>query len=154
MVENKLSTIFHSLKSSYDKDMAIHEIISGISYESVELCHPTFSTKMNQVIKVFKKVNVDNLISMHIYKNPSFSSKLIVSISGKESPWLTLKESSIKSSGLGVFASRPFKKNEFVTVYLGVIDKEPSVNTYVFQSINGAPYISKSSIMEDYWFGH
>jgi hypothetical protein len=60
------------------------------------------------------------------------------------------KKSSIKNSELGVFPGHSFKKNEMVTVYLGVLDKEPSVDMTFSRKLNGAPLISRTSIMEDY----
>jgi hypothetical protein len=69
-------------------------------------------------------------------------------------PWLKLKFSSIENSGLGVFSSWNFKKNEFITYYLGEVNQNPSDDEYTFMKINGKPLNSLSGLLEDYWFGH
>ena len=65
-----------------------------------------------------------------------------------------MKFSSIKNSGLGVFSSRNFKKNEFITCYLGEVNQDPSDDEYTFKKIKGKPVKSLSGLLEDYWFGH
>jgi SET domain-containing protein len=65
-----------------------------------------------------------------------------------------LKFSSIKNSGLGVFSSQNFKKNEFITCYLGEVSENPSDDECTFKKINGKPINSLSGLLEDYWFGH
>jgi SET domain-containing protein len=55
--------------------------------------------------------------------------------------------------GLGVFSSRNFKKNEFITCYLGEVNQDPSNEEYTFKKINGKPVNSLSGLLEDYWFG-
>jgi len=52
------------------------------------------------------------------------------------------------------FFSQSFKKNEFITCYLGEFDENPSDETYVFKKINGVPVKSAPGLLEDYWFGH
>jgi hypothetical protein len=94
------------------------------------------------------------VISLNDYENPSFCCTLFVFKNGTLTPWLTLKFSSIKNSGLGVFSSRKFKKNEFITCYLGEVDENPSDETYTFKKINGKPVKSASVLLEDQWFGH
>jgi hypothetical protein len=73
---------------------------------------------------------------------------------GISTPWLSLKFSSIKNSGLGVFSSWKFKKNKFITCYLGEVNENPSDEEYTFKKINGNPVKSASGLLEDYWFGH
>ena len=65
-----------------------------------------------------------------------------------------MKFSSIKNSGLDVFSSQSFKKNEFITCYLSEVDENPSDETYTIKKINGIPVKSAYGLLEDYWFGH
>jgi hypothetical protein len=111
---------------------------------------------LHRLIKllVFSKKLCDNVIFLNIYENPSFCSTLFVFKNGILTPWLKLKFSSIENSGLGVFSSRKFKKNEFLTCYLGEVNQDPSDDEYTFKKINGKPVNSLSGILEDYWFGH
>jgi hypothetical protein len=111
-------------------------------------------TSLNEVIKVFTEITINNVISVNIYENHSFCYTLFVFKNGTLKPWLNLKFSSIKNSGLGVFSSQSFKKNEFITCYLGEVDDNPSDETYTFKKINGIPIKSASGLLEDYWFGH
>jgi len=65
-------------------------------------------------------------------------------------PWLRLKLSSIKNSGLGVFLLQNFKEGEFITAYLGEVNKNPLDEEYTFKKINGKPVKSASGLLEDY----
>jgi len=67
---------------------------------------------------------------------------------------VNLKLSSIKNSGLGVFLLQNFKVGEFITAYLGEVNKNPLDEEYTFKKINGKPVNSASGLLEDYWFGH
>jgi hypothetical protein len=111
-------------------------------------------TSLNQVVNVYKEVTINNVISLNIYENPSFCCTLFVFRNGTLKPWLNLKISSVKNSGLGVFSLKKFKKTEFITCYLGEVDENLSDETYTFKKINGKPINSASSLLEDYWFGH
>ena len=91
---------------------------------------------------------------MNVYEKPSLCCTLFVFKNGTLTPWLTLKFSSIKNSGLGVFSSRKFKKTDFITCYLGEVDENPSDETYTFKKINSNAINSASGLLEDYWFGH
>jgi hypothetical protein len=84
---------------------------------------------------IFKRVTIDNVTSLNVYDNPTFSSQFIVFCQGREYFWLTLKTSSIKNSGLGVFLAHSFKSNEFVMFYLSVPDLEPQGITYTFKKM-------------------
>jgi hypothetical protein len=154
MISNDLSEIFFALKYYHDKNLPLHIKIASISLISKKLCNNTFMTSLNEVVKVFKEVTIDNVISLNVYENPSFCCTLFVFKNGTLTPWLTLKFSSIKNSVLGVFSSQKFKKNEFITFYLSEVDENPSDETYTFKKINGKPIKSASGLLEDYWFGH
>jgi hypothetical protein len=111
-------------------------------------------TSLNQVVNVYKEDTINNVISLNIYENPSFCCTLFVFKNGTLKPWLNLKISSVKNSGLGVFSLKKLKKTEFITCYLGEVDENPSNETYAFKKINGKPVNSASGLLEDYWFGH
>ena len=152
---NELEEIFLTLKDVYDEKLVLYEKIARISeFSKKHLCHNTFMTSLNQVVSVFKEITIDNVIFLNIYENPSFCSTLLVFKNGILTPWLKLKFSSIENSGLGVFSSRNFKKNEFITCYLGEVNQDPSNEEYTFKKINGKPVNSLSGLLEDYWFGH
>jgi ABC-type xylose transport system substrate-binding protein len=55
---------------------------------------------------------------------------------------------------LGVFSLRNFKVGDFITAYLGEVNKNPLDEEYTFKKINGKPVNSASRLLEDYWFGH
>jgi hypothetical protein len=155
MVSNELSEIFFALKNNYDKKLVLHEKIARIIvFSRNHLCYNTFMTLLNQVVSVYKEITIDNVIFLNIYENPSFCSTLFVFKNGILTPWLRLKFLSIKNSGLGVFSSQNFKKNEFITCYLGEVNENPSDDEYTFKKINGKPVNSLSGLLEDYWFGH
>jgi hypothetical protein len=153
MMHNELSNIFFALKFFHDKQLPLHEKIASISLISKKLCYNTFMTSLNQVVNFYKIGTIDNVISLNIYENPSFCCTLFVFKNGTLKPWLNLKFSSVKNSGLGVFSLKKFKKTEFITCYLGEVDENPSNETYTFKKINGKPVNSASGLLEDYWFG-
>jgi hypothetical protein len=145
MISNDLCDIFFALKHHHEKNLALHIKIASISLISKKLCNNSFMTLLTAVVKVFKEDTINNVISLNVHENPSCSY-------GTLTPWLTLKFSSIKNSGLGVFSSQKFKKTEFINCYLGEVDENPSDETYTFKKINGKPVNSASGLLEDYWF--
>jgi len=152
---NELEEIFSTLKNFYDEKLVLYEKIARISgFSRNHLCYNTFMTSLNQVVSVFKEITIDNVVSVNVYENPSFCSTLYVFKNGISTPWLNLKLSSIKNSGLGVFSLRKFKVGDFITAYLGEVNKNPLDEEYTFKKINGKPVNSASGILEDYWFGH
>jgi hypothetical protein len=118
------------------------------------LCCNTFMSLLNDVVSIYKGITIDNVVSLNVYENPSFCCTLFVFKNGISTPWLSLKLSSIKNSGFGVFSLRNFKKNEFITCYLGEVNDNPSDEEYTFKKINDKPVKSASGLLEDYWFGH
>jgi hypothetical protein len=143
MMHNELSDIFFALKHFHDKQLPLHEKIARISLISKKVRYNTFMTLLNQVVNVYKEVTIDNVISLNIYENPSFCGTLFDFYNGTLKPWLNLKISTVKNSGLGVFSLKKFKKTEFITCYLGEVDE------YHSKPINSA-----SGLLEAYWFGH
>jgi len=43
---------------------------------------------------------------------------------------------------------------DFITAYLGEVNKNPLDEEYMFKKINGKPVNSAFVFLEDYWFGH
>jgi len=153
--ENDLCEIFNALKEHHDKKLVLYKKITGISLISKEyLCSNTFMTSLDGVVSVSKGITIDNVVSVNVHENPSFCSTLYVFKNGISTPWLNLKLSSIKNSGLGVFSLRNFKVGEFITAYLGEVNKNSHEEEYTFKKINGKPVNSESGFLEDYWFGH
>jgi len=153
--ENDLCEICNALKEHHDKKLVLYKKIAGISLISRDyLCCNTFMTSLDDVVSVSKGITIDNVVSVNVYENPSFCSTLYVFKNGISTPWLNLKLSSIKNSGLGVFSLRNFKVGDFITAYLGEVNKNPLAEEYTFKKINGKPVNSASGFLEDYWFGH
>jgi hypothetical protein len=123
MSKNDLNEIFNALKEHHDKKLILYKKIAGISLISREyLCCNTFMTLLDDVVSIFKGITIDNVVSLNVYENPSFCSTLYVFKNGISTPWLSLKYSSIKNSGLGVFSLRNFKVGDFITAYLGEVN--------------------------------
>jgi len=155
MIKNDLSKIFNALKDHHDKKLVLYKKIAGISLLSREyLCCNTFMTLLDDVVSVYKGNTIDNVISLNVYENPSFCCTLYVFKNGISTPWLSLKFSSIKNSGLGVFSLQNFKEGEFITCYLGEVNENLLDEEYTFKKINGKLVKSASGLLEDYWFGH
>jgi len=155
MISNDLSEIFFALKNHQDKKLVLYKKIAGISLLSRNyLCCNTFMTLLNDVVSIYKGITIDNVASLNVYENPSFCCTLFVFKNGISTPWLSLMFSSIKNSGLGVLSLQNFKKNEFITCYLGEVNENPSDEEYTFKKINRNPVKSASGLLEDYWFGH
>jgi hypothetical protein len=105
MIKNDLSEIFFALKNLQDKKLALYKKIAGISLLSTEyLCCNTFMMLLNDVVSVYKGITIDNVVSLNVYENTSFCCTLFVFKNGISTPLLSLKFSSIKNSGFGVFS--------------------------------------------------
>jgi len=111
MISNELSKIFFALKDHHDKKLLLYKKNASISLISRNyLCYNTFMTLLNDVVSIYKEITIDNVVSLNIYENPSFCSILIVFKNGILTPWLSLKFSSIKNSGLHVFFITKFQE--------------------------------------------
>jgi len=105
MIKNDLSKIFNALKVHHDKRLVLYKKIAGISLLSREyLCCNMFMTLLDDVVSIYKGITIDSVVSLNVYENPSFCCTLYVFKNGISTPWLSLKLSSIKYSGLGVFS--------------------------------------------------
>jgi hypothetical protein len=101
--------ILNALKDHHDKNLVLYKKKTGISLISKEyLCSNTFMTSLDGVVSVSKGITIDNVVSVNVQENPTFCSTLYVFNNGISTPWLNLKWSSIKNSGLGVFSLRNF----------------------------------------------
>jgi len=153
MPQNELHGIFLVLKKFHESEN-IGKTIHEVSTFSQQLNIRTYIPELNDYVKVFKEVHIGNLFFKDPYLNPTFSSTLVVFSKGEEKRWLVLKQSTIKDSGLGVFAARTFKKNEFVSCYLGEYQESVMDITYHFKEINGRISTESGQFVEDFWFGH
>jgi hypothetical protein len=105
MIKNDLSKIFYALKDHHDKKLILYKKFAGVSLLSTEyLCCNTFMTLLDDVVSIYKGITIDNVVSLNVYENLSFCCTLYVFKNGISTPWLSLKLSSIKNSGLGVFS--------------------------------------------------
>jgi hypothetical protein len=155
MIKNDLPEIFLALKNHHDKKLVLYKKIAGICLLSREyLCCNTFMSSLNDVVSIYKGITIENVVSLNVYENPSYCCTLFAFKNGILTPWLSLKLSSIKNSGFSVFSLWNFKKNKFITCYLGEVNENPSDEEYTFKKINGRPVKSASGLIEDYWFGH
>jgi hypothetical protein len=111
-------------------------------------------TSLDDFVSIFKGINIEHVVSLNVYENPSFCSTLHAFKNGISTPWLSLKLSSIKNSGLGVFSLQNFKEGEFITAYLSEVNENPLDEEYTFKKINSKPVKSASGLLEDYCFGH
>jgi hypothetical protein len=137
------------------KNLFFIKKIAGISLLSRGyLCCNMFMTLLDDYISVYKGITIDKVVTLNFYENPSFCCTLYVFKNGISTPWLSLKLSSIKNSGLGVFSLQYFKEGEFSTCYLGEVNENPSDEEYTFKKINGKCVKSAFGLLEDYWFGH
>ncbi len=112
-------------------------------------------------------LHISEVSTLSLYENPSLSITLRVIKDDLEESWLHLRKSSIPNSGFGVFAARSFRKNEFITCYLGDLTDD-SEGSYVFKKINGLSLstgnvdnygncwncLGKPLLVSDHWFAH
>ena len=158
MIINVLYEIYKALLDSChpsDYNNCICERVAGASKLSLDIVIPTYLCRLKGVIQVYKEVSVVCLMTYKLYDNPSFQCNLKVFAHGEELLWLTLKKSSVPFSGLGVFAARSFKKDEYITTYFGTYCDSSESPTYVFKKINGCSEIGcDKCLKEDYWFAH
>jgi hypothetical protein len=117
----------------------VHHCIHAMGQMTCIFVHPTFLIGLNTVIKVFKEVIFGDLKSLNPFGNTLFFCCFVVKKGNISEDWLTVKASSMKNSGMGVFASQFFKKNKFAPCYYGIYNEHPSNDTYTFKKINTMP---------------
>lgn len=164
---NVLYDIFEAVISYINRPLNVHHRIQRITEIVSSYNLNTYITSLDCVVKVYKEVRIAEVSTLKLYKNPTFSSTLWVVKGSVVESWLVLRQSSIPNSGLGVFAARCFKANEFITCYLGVVT-DCTDGEYTFKKIDGMPQpfpsftangecnICKDGplLVSDYWFAH
>jgi hypothetical protein len=100
--------------------------------------------------RVFHDVKIDYLTNLDPYKNNSLQMKLKVQHKDSTVEWITMKRSSIRNGGFGLFACRTFNVGELVTVYLG----EMVPVMYRFQDIIAIQPKKNECFHDEYWFAH
>jgi hypothetical protein len=86
-----------------------------------------------------------------VYNNDELKITLIVIFENRLTRWLSMSKSTITGAGFGVFAEKPFRKDEFITVYLG----KKVDYTYMHGNVVGLPSVYEfKGIHEEYWLGH
>jgi len=160
MVEsNILYEIFIAVTAFVDPSLNVHERIHRITEVVSSFNSNIYISSLDSVVKIYKDLSVSEVTTLRLYENPSLSITLRVIKDDLEESWLHLCKSCIPNSGFGVFAARPFRRNEFVTCYLG---------SYIFKKINGFSLsmgnvnnygncwncLGKPLLVSDYLFAH
>jgi hypothetical protein len=105
MISNVHYDIFKAIQDFYSREINVHHRIHAMCKVTCILVNLTLLIGVNAVIKLFKEVNIRKLESPNPYKNLLFSCHLVMKKDDVCEDWLTLKFSSFKNSGMGVFAS-------------------------------------------------
>jgi hypothetical protein len=99
------------------------------------LCCNMFMTLLNDVVSIHKGIIIDDVVSLNVYKNPSFCCTLFVFKNGISTPWLSLKFSSIKNSGLGVFPYKISRRtNSLLVILVKLMDIQVNFQEDYWQS--------------------
>jgi hypothetical protein len=68
MDKNDLSKIFNALKEHHDKKLILYKKIAGFSLLSREyFCCNTFMTLLDDVVRVYKGITIDNVVSLNVF---------------------------------------------------------------------------------------
>ena len=168
MVEcNILYEIFIAITALVDPSLNVHERIHRITEVVSSFNFNIYISLLDSVVKIYKDLSVSEVTTLRLYENPSLSITLCVNKDDLEESWLHLCKSCIPNSGFGVFVARPFRKNEFITCYLGKLT-DHSEGSYVFKKINGFSLsmgnvnnygncwncLGKPLLVCDHWFAH
>lgn len=156
--ENILEKIFQSRKT-FDECAGMKQIWSAERIERftnfvVNLSAKHFLPQINGTVRIYKVWHTNNMECIGNYNSTEFVVDLNVEFNGVTTSWLCLKKSRIPNSGLGVFALRVFKRNEFITVYLGKKETDILETEYVFHGINGRIGNKSGYLEEEFWFAH
>jgi hypothetical protein len=168
MVEsNILYEIFIAVTAFVDPSLNVHERIHRIREVVSSFNSNIYISLLDSVVKIYKDLSVSEVTTLRLYENPSLSITLHVIKDDLEESWLHLCKSCIPNSGFGVFAARPFRKNEFITCYLGELT-DHTEGSYVFKKINGFSLsmgdvnnygncwncLGQPLLVSDHWFAH
>jgi hypothetical protein len=102
-----------------DPSLNVHERIHHITEVVSAFNSNIYISSLDSVVKIYKDLSVSEVTTIRLYENLSLSITLRVIKDDLEESWLHLRKSCIPNSGFGVFAARPFRKNEFITCHLG-----------------------------------
>jgi hypothetical protein len=161
---NILYKIFIAVTAFVDPSLNVHERIHHITEVVSSSNSNIYISSLDSVVKIYKDLSVSEVTTLRLYENPSL---LRVIKDGLEESWLPLCKSCIPNSGFGVFAARPFRKNEFITCYLGELT-DHTEGSYVFKKINGFSLsmedvnnygncwncLGQPLFISDHWFAH
>ncbi len=119
-------------------------------YLTSQICANLFENNLFG-FRVYCSLEISCLKNYSVYDNDELKITLIVIYENRLTRWLSMSKSTITGAGFGVFAEKPFRKNEFITVYLG----KKVDYTYMHGNVVGLPsgYEFKG-IHEEYWLGH
>jgi hypothetical protein len=131
MVEsNILYEIFIAVTAFVDPSLNVHERIHCITEVVSSFNSNIYISLLDSVVKIYKDLSVSEVTTLQLYENPSLSITLRVIKDDLEESWLHLCKSCIPNSGFSVIAARPFRKNEFITCYLGELTDHTEAHTY------------------------
>ena len=155
---NILEMVFKSRKTFEEcagkKQIWSADRIENFSIFAVNLSSKSFLPQINGTVRIYKMFRSNNMVFSDYYNSTEFIVDLKVEFNGVTTNWLCLKKSRIPNSGLGVFALRVFKKNEFITVYLGIKETNILETEYVFHGINGRVGNEVGCLKKEFWFAH
>jgi len=117
MIKNDLSKIFNALKDHHDKKLVLYKKICRhqFTFNRVSLLQHVHDFTW-WCCKHLQRITIDNVVSLNVCENPSFCCTLYVFKNGISTPWLSLKLSSIKNSGLGVFSLQNLRRSNSLLV--------------------------------------
>jgi hypothetical protein len=168
MVEsNILYKIFVAVTAFVDPSLNVHEQIHHITKVVSSFNFNIYILSLDIFVKIYKDLFVSKVTTLQLYENPSLSIMLRVIKDGVEESWLHLQKSCIPNSDFGVFAARPFRKNEFISCYLGKLT-DHTEGSYIFKKINGFSLsmgdvnnygncwncLGQPLLVSDHWFAH
>jgi hypothetical protein len=116
---NILYEIFTAVTAFVDPSLNVHERIHRITEIVSSFNCNVYILSLDSIFKIYQDLHISEVSTLSLYENPSLSITLRVIKDDLEESWLHLRKSSIPNSGFGVFAAQPFRKNEFITCYLG-----------------------------------
>jgi hypothetical protein len=120
------------------------------NYSTSQICANLFGSNLFG-FRVYCSLEISCLKNYSVYNNDELKITLIDILENRLMRWLSMSKSTITGAGFGVFAEKPFRKNEFITVYMG----KKVDYTYIYGNVVGLPsgYEFKG-IHEEYWLGH
>jgi hypothetical protein len=87
-------------------------------YSSSQICANLFENNLFG-FRIYCSLEISCLKSYSVYHNDELKLTLMVMLKNRLTHWLSMSKSTITGAGFGVFAEKPFRINEFITVYMG-----------------------------------